>query len=164
MTASILLSIVEDKEIQNNTYKLSILHWNAENIVMWNFLIVVEVKNVSAISAHSEINVFHVITHDKVMLWISLWATRIGIFCSALWTIRENAQLPVGESSKITIYIFVLIVRYSFLNKCYISGFFLLLNICFKIIQNKTETLLSSFFKCLHTRKLGVNEKNDLNK
>lgn len=45
------------------------------------------------------------------------------------------------------------------------SGFlFYIIKNLFKTIKNKTKSLLSFFFKCLHTRRLGINGKNDFNR
>lgn len=39
-----------------------------------------EEENVSANVANNEITILHVISHDKVMLWNSLWPTAAFIF------------------------------------------------------------------------------------
>lgn len=43
-------------------------------------LVFFEEGNVSATVANNEITILHVISHDKVMLWNSLWPTAAFIF------------------------------------------------------------------------------------
>lgn len=43
-------------------------------------LVFFEEENVSANVANNEITILHVISHDKVMLWNSLWPTAAFIF------------------------------------------------------------------------------------
>lgn len=36
-------------------------------------------RNVSTAVSHNEINIFYVISHDKVIMWVSLWTTAADI-------------------------------------------------------------------------------------